>query len=372
MNAQQLDQALLALCVPTIAPGPHMRALAERLSPRWRPVSRGGPSRRRRAAFFVGLATASLLAAAAGTYTYYRHGIVTTYRWVESESSVAQAFADEDPAHRDEIIALWTSGQVTLLEKRPDTPYRSSSYVVRFDFQDGTSATLDMKEHPSPAARAEWRQLRDAGGGEVVSLQRLRNAEVTYVVRYVLSSGETIQRLDSYPAMSKADRCAAQDYVIEQVKSGAGTIVGCTGTGVLVVEFTLPDGSPFTSYEEQPYPRPQLTPARQDEIFQMAALGQGNLKRQLFSEQVSTYVVEYTLADGSVFEIGTWRPIMTDAQWDAARAEAEALYAAGQYTRETVTAVDGRPVEVLVMTLSTGYIAKIRDVAETRRLWGIE
>ena len=70
--------------------------------------------------------------------------------------------------------------------------------------------------------------------------------------------------------------------------------------------------------------------------------------------------------------MGDERPLMTDVQWDAAREEAASLYAAGQYTRETVTAIDGQPVEVLVMTLSTGYVAKIRDVAEARQLWGIE
>jgi hypothetical protein len=49
-----------------------------------------------------------------------------------------------------------------------------------------------------------------------------------------------------------------------------------------------------------------------------------------------------------------------------------ALYAAGQFTRETVTTVDGQPVEILVMTLSNGYVAKIRDVPEARTLWGLE
>jgi hypothetical protein len=104
----------------------------------------------------------------------------------------------------------------------------------------------------------------------------------------------------------------------------------------------------------------------------MIALGKGNFKGQFFSERGSCYLVEYTLSDGSVFRMGGDHPVMTDGQWSAARAEAAALYAAGQYTRETVTAVDGQPVEVLVMTLSTGYVAKIRDVPEVREIWGIE
>ena len=193
-----------------------------------------------------------------------------------------------------------------------------------------------------------------------------------YVVRYVLSNGETTEQLEPVPPMSKGDRFAAYDYVTEQAKSGGGTIVGSASTGMLVVEFTLPDGHPFTQYEEQPYPRPELTPARQDEISEMIALGKGDFKEQYFFEQRSGYLVEYTLSDGSSFRMGVERPVMTDGEWSAARAEAAALYAAGQYTRETVTAVDGQPVEVLVMTLSSGYVAKIRDVAEARELWGIE
>jgi hypothetical protein len=311
------------------------------------------------------------LAAAAGTYTYRRYVFATTWAWTEKESSDEVMFSDVDPAHRAEMIALWKSGQVTLLEKRPDTPDRPSVYVVRFDFQDGTSETLDIGEHPNPAARAEWRQIRAAGGGELASLRRFPNGTVMYLVRYVLSNGEAIQQFDNFPPMSKADRFAAYAYVTEQVKSGAGTIVG-SSMGMLVVEFTLPDGRPFTQFEQQPYPRPELTPARQDEISEMIALGRGDFKGQIFSEQTSNYIVEYTLSDGSVFSIGDGRPVMTDGEWSAAREEAASLYAAGQYTRETVNAVDGQPVEVLVMTLSTGYVAKIRDVAEARQLWGIE
>jgi hypothetical protein len=325
-------------------------------------------SRRRRAALFVGIALTSLLAAAAGTYTYYHYVFNTTWTTVEKESS--DEFSGADPAYRDEMIALWKSGQVTLLEKT-DTPEGLTVYVVRFDFQDGTSQTARMGDHPNPAARAEWRQIRDAGGGELISLHRFPNGTVMYVVRYVLSSGEAIQRFDNLPPMSKEQRSAAYDYMTEQIKSGGGTIVG-SSMGMAIVEFTLPDGHPFTTVEPYPYPRAELTPARQDEISEMIALGKGDFREQLFSAQGSSYVVEYTLSDGSSFRMGTERPVMTDGEWSAARAEAAALYAAGQYTRETVTAVDGQPVEVLVMTLSTGYVAKIRDVAEARALWGIE
>ena len=373
MNPEQLDQDLLTLDVPTVAPGPHMQALAERLSPQWGAVSRGRMSRRRRATLFVGIALASLLAAAAGSYTYHRYIFGTTWTMsaVERETSDEEAFADADPAYRDEMIALWKNGQVTLLEKA-EIPAGCSVYRVRFDFQDGTSETARVGDHPNPAARAEWRQIRDAGGGELVSLHRFPNGTVMYVVRYVLSNGEAIQNFSNVPPMSKADRFAAYDYVTEQIKSGGGTIVGTTSTGMLIVEFTLPDGNPVTDVVQQPYPRPELTPARQDEISEMIALGKGELVDQFFSGAGSVYSVKYTLCDGSVFRIGGERPVMTDAEWDAARVEAAALYAAGQYTRETVTAVDGQPVEVLVMTLSTGYVAKIRDIPETRAIWGIE
>jgi hypothetical protein len=290
---------------------------------------------------------------------------------VESETSPEQVFAGVDPAHRDELIALWKSGQVTLLDKLADTPDLPSRYVIRFDFQDGTSYTTKINEHPNPPVREEWRQIRDAGGGELVSLRRLPSGMVGYIVRYVLSDGETLQYFDGLPPMSKAQRTAAYEYVTQQLESGAGTIVG-SSTDMAIVEVTLPDGSPFTQFVRQPYPRAELTAARQDEISEMIALGKGDFKEQLFSEQGSGYVVEFTLSDGSFFRMGHCRPVMTDAQWDAARAEAAALYAAGQYTRETVTGVGGQPVEVLVMTLSTGYVAKIGDVAEIRQLWGIE
>jgi hypothetical protein len=171
--------------------------------------------------------------------------------------------------------------------------------------------------------------------------------------------------------MSKLHRAAAYEYATQQLESGAGTIVGST-TDMATIEGTLPDGKPFTQFVRQPYPPAKLTPERQDEISEMIALGKGDFKEQLFSQQGACYVVEFTLSDGSFFRMGHCRPAMTDSEWDAARAEAAALYAAGQYTRESVTAVDGEPVEVLVMTLSTGYIAKIRDTPETRASWGIE
>jgi hypothetical protein len=371
MNAEQFDQALLALEVPALAPGPHMQVLAERLSPRWGAASRKGMSRRRRVALFAGITLASLLAAAVGTFTYQHYVWTTGWGWGEKESSDEEMFADADPAYRDEMIALWKSGQVTLVEKT-EIPAGCTVYRVRFDFQDGTSQIVRSGEHPNPAARAEWRQMRDAGGGQVVSRYRFPDGSLNYVVRYVLSDGEEIKNFSPTPPMSKADRFAAYDYVTEQIKSGAGTIVGSTSTGMLVVEFTFPDGSAFTQYLEQPYPRPELTEARQDEISQMIALGQGELKGQFFYEEGSYYVVDFTLSDGSLFHLTQERPVMTAVEWSAARAEAAALYAAGQYTRETVTTVKGEPVEILVMTLSTGYVAKIRDVAAARELWGIE
>ncbi len=380
MNAEQLDQDLLALSVPTLAPGPHMQALANRLSPLWGAASRGRMSRRRRIALFAGITLASLLAAAAGTYTY-RHYVFASSTgdggWSEGETSDEELFENADPAHRDEMIALWKSGQVTLLETK-ESSAGVTVYVVRFDFQDGTSKTMRMGDPPDPAARAEWRQIRDAGGGELVSLHRFPDGSAQYVVCYVLANGEETKQFSNVPPMSKAQRFAAYDYVTQQIKAGGGTIVGSATNGWLVVEFTLPDGHLFTQYEEPPYlpppppPPPELTEARQDEISQMIALGQGNLKGQFFSKECSGYTVEYTLSDGSVFRIGGGRPVMTDGEWSAARAEAAALYAAGQYARETVTGVGGQPVEVLVMTLSTGYIAKIRDVAAIRELWGIE
>jgi hypothetical protein len=373
MNLDRLDQDLMALSVPTVAPGPHVETLAVRLSPRWGAVSRGRMSPRRRAALFVGIALASL-SAAAGTYTYHRYVFGTTWTRASSEPETPdeQAFADFDSAHRDEAIGLWKSGQVTLLERKPDTSDRMSVYVVRFDFQDGTSETAKMGDHPNPALRAEWRQIRDAGGGELVSLRRFPNGTVMYVVQYALSSGETIRQLSNVPPMSKADRFAAYDFVTEQMKVGGGRVVGTTSTGMLVVELELPDGHPFTEVVQPPYPRAGLTPERQEEISEMIALGQGDFKDQLFSAQGSCYVVEYVLSDGTSFRMGGDRPVMTDAAWDAARVEAATLYAAGQYTRETVTATDGQAVEVLVITLSTGYVAKIRDVAQARALWGLE
>jgi hypothetical protein len=373
MNHEQLDQDLLALEVPTIAPGPHMDVLRQRLAPRWR-ASRGRMSRGRRIALFAGITLASLLAAAAGTYTYHRYVFATATGdggWSEGEASDEEAFADADPAYRDEMIALWNSGQATLLEQR-ESSAGITVYRVRFDFQDGTSWTTGIDDHPNPAARAEWRQIRDAGGGELVSQHRFPDGSLQYVIRYVLSDGQEAKRFSAVPPMSKAERFAAYDYVTEQVKTGGGTILGTTSNGLVIVEFTLPDGSPFTNYQQQPYPRPELTEARQDEISQMIALGQGEFKGQFFSEQCSGYTVEYTLSDGSVFQIGGGRPVMTDGEWSAARAEAAALYAVGQYTRETVTAVDGQAVEIIVMTLSNGYVAKIRDVPMMRSLWGIE
>jgi hypothetical protein len=371
MNPEPFDQDLLALSVPTVAPGPHMAALAERLSSLWGGVLRGRMSRRRRFALFAGITLGSLLAAAAGTYTYQHYVFVTGWAWGEKESTDEEMFAWVDPAHREELISLWRSGQATLLEKLPDTTNRGSVYLVRFDFHDGTSQTTGVGDPPSPVERAEWRQIRDAGGGELVSLRRFPDGMVNYIVRYVLSNGEPIQQPSPMPPMSKTDRSAALDYVTEQIKSGGGQIVG-SSMGMVVVEFALPDGHPFTQLEQQPYPRPQLTPARQDEISQMVAMGRGDFKRQIFSQQGSAYIVEYTLSDSSVFQIGGWRPVMSDAEWDAARTEAAALYAAGQYTHDTVTAIDGQPVEILVMTLSTGYLARIRDVPETRHIWGIE
>jgi hypothetical protein len=371
MNHEQLDQDLLALEVPTIAPGPHMDALARRLSPQWGTVARPGMSRRKRTALFVGITLASLLAAAVGTYTYQHYVFTTGWVWGERESSEEEMFGDADPAYRNEMIALWKSGQVTLVEKT-ETAAGCSVYVVRFDFQDGTSQTVRSGDPPNPAERTEWRQIRDAGGGELVSQHRFPDGTLEYVIRYALSNGEETKQFSSVPPMSKAARSAIYDYVTEQIKSGAGTIVGSTSTGMLIVEFTLPDGSPFTQLLQPPYPRPELTEARQDEISQMIALGQGDFKGQLFSQEGSYYDVDFTLSDGSLFRMAQHRPVMTEVEWSAARAEAAALYAAGQYTRETVTAADGQPVEVLVMTLSSGYVAKIRDVAEARALWGLE
>jgi hypothetical protein len=78
MDPEQFDQDLLAIRVPSVTPGPHMQALSERLSPRWGVLSRERMSHRRRTALVAGIAAASLLAAAAGTYTYHRYVFTTS------------------------------------------------------------------------------------------------------------------------------------------------------------------------------------------------------------------------------------------------------------------------------------------------------
>ena len=111
----------------------------------------------------------------------------------------------------------------------------------------------------------------------------------------------------------------------------------------------------------QPNPPAALTPAREAEIHAQQSRGEGKFIVQSLTAGGAAYIVEYQLADGTVFRVGDDRPVMSDAEWERTRAEAQRLYAAGQYERNTVTGLDGTSVPVIEMTLSSGYHAVIPD-----------
>jgi hypothetical protein len=293
--------------------------------------------------------------------------ITRTVGWNETGNSFI-ALEQVAPEYRSELADQWERGEGALVKK---VEGKVTKYRVKFTFADGTSTEVWTYGPPDPVQRRELKRLIATGSGEVAgTLRNEQSGLVSYLNRYTLSNSEVVTMIDQFPPMSGGDREAAKKAIDSQIMDGSGAAVGELN-GMLVVEYQLPNGQPFTTMSLTPPAK--LTPEREQEIHAMQSAGEGRLIQRVLTAEGWAFSVEYKLSDGTVFQIGCDRPPMPDAEWTSVSKELVVKLGAEEYIEETITGTDGQPVAVLTVELSNGMTFQIPEQMRTLVLdgyWG--
>lgn len=345
MNANDLSKSLKELRAPTLTPGEHMKGLEVRLS---KTFPNGSRTARRRHHVTLAALGAVFVAGLGFAAAPFMGRITQTVTWSETGERFI-ALDQVPPEYRSELVDKWEHGDGVLLEKEAR---RVTRYRVKYTFADGHTEVVNTFAPPDPAQRRELKQLIARGNGEVVgTVRNPTSGMLTYLNRYTFSGGETTTMARQFPPMADEQREQAKTSIARQVRDGEGVVVGEL-KGMVVVEYQLPGGQPFTSVAVTPPAR--LTPQREEELFAMKSAGKGRLVQRIITAEGFAFLVEYELSDGAVFRIGHERPPMTDAEWENVAKEIGRKVDNGEYVEETIIGTDGLPVEVLTLALDSG------------------